>query len=238
MTINENPSGLPEQEPTSTTAVVLLNGEAWLRTGIDQWESLFDADSWASLRVEAAEKGGATLFDIADLPAGLTGVQKGAVRGAAECFNCAKCHALRDAFPKVFADDLEVAEWKPGDPDEKLTDLLRVAEMNGAHTVAKHREVAFSGPVEVRRDTYDDPYLAFGGAGYRHSVWPFHPGWTITATVPKIAVEPGADIPDEAVAAAMGVLYDVGDGELPTNEAMRAALAAADAKRAELEGQA
>ena len=50
--------------------------------------------------------------------------------------------------------------------------------------------------------------------------------------------EPGADIPDEVVAAAMGVLYDEGDGELPTNEVLRAALAAADAKRAELEGQA
>ena len=60
----------------------------------------------------------------------------------------------------------------------------------------------------------------------------------MTATAPAPKSKPGADIPDEVVGAAMGVLYDVGDGELPTNEAMRAALAAADAKRTELEGQA
>lgn len=115
MTITTHPSRLPEREPTSHTAVVLLDGEAWAYTGA-QWESPRDFGSWGELRDLAAAEGGATMFDLADLPTGLTEAQKEAVRGAAECFNCAKCHALRDAFPEVFADDLVSATWKSGDP--------------------------------------------------------------------------------------------------------------------------
>ena len=79
MTINENPSGLPEQEPTSTTAVVLCAEEAWVKTGAD-WESPREIRAWGDLRDLAAEMGGATLFDLADLPTGLTEEQKGAIR--------------------------------------------------------------------------------------------------------------------------------------------------------------
>ena len=194
MTINENPSGLPEQEPTSPTAAVLCDGETWAKTGAD-WESPREIRAWGDLRDLAAEMGGATLFDLADLPTGLTEEQKGAIRSIESKFLARGgiSTEIRNAFPEAFGDDLVTAKWRPGDPDEKMTDLLRVAEMDGAHTVAKHREVTFSGPVEVRRDTYDDPYLAFGGAGYRHGVWPFHPGWTITATAPKIADPTGGD---------------------------------------------
>ena len=79
MTINENPSGLPEQEPTSPTAAVLCDGETWAKTGAD-WESPREIRAWGDLRDLAAERGGATLFDLADLPTGLTEVQKEAVR--------------------------------------------------------------------------------------------------------------------------------------------------------------
>ena len=194
MTINENPSGLPEQETTSPTAAVLCDGETWAKTGAD-WESPREIRAWGDLRDLAAERGGATLFDLADLPTGLTEEQKGAIRSIESKFLARGgiSTEIRNAFPEAFGDDLVTAKWRPGDPDEKMTDLLRVAEMDGAHTVAKHREVTFSGPVEVRRDTYDDPYLAFGGAGYRHGVWPFHPGWTITATAPKPADPTGGD---------------------------------------------
>ena len=78
MTINENPSGLPEQEPTSPTAVVLCAGEAWVNTG--NWESLSEIRAWGDLRDLAAKRGGATLYDLADLTTGLTEVQKEAVR--------------------------------------------------------------------------------------------------------------------------------------------------------------
>ena len=79
MTINENPSGLPEQETTSPTAAVLCDGETWAKTGAD-WESPREIRAWGDLRDLAAERGGATLFDLADLTTGLTEVQKGAIR--------------------------------------------------------------------------------------------------------------------------------------------------------------
>ena len=201
MTTTTHPSGLPEQEPTSPTAVVLCTGEAWVRTDIGLWESLSDADSWDSLRVNAAEKGGATLFDIAE----------------------------------AFAGDLVSAEWRSGDPDEKLTELLRVAEMEGAHVTATRHGATRSGNVHhVERSVRIHLGIFSGEVVIDLRLG----GWTLTVTAPAPKSKPGADIPDEVVGAAMGVLYDAGDGELPTNEAMRAALAAADAKRAELEGQA
>ena len=38
MTTTNHPSSLPEQEPTSTTAVVLCGDESWANTAIG-WES-------------------------------------------------------------------------------------------------------------------------------------------------------------------------------------------------------
>ena len=72
MTTTNRPSGLPEQEPTSPTAVVLLDGEAWLRVATG-WESRTQwRGSWGVLRDFAAERGGAALFDIADPTGGAT----------------------------------------------------------------------------------------------------------------------------------------------------------------------
>ena len=152
-TTTNHPSGLPEQEPTSPTAVVLCGGEAWAKTGAD-WEARTQwLGAWGDLRVFAAERGGATLFDLADLPTGLTEVQKEVVS----------------------------AKWRSGDPDEKLTELLRVARMEGAHAVAVVDGVTHSGSVEVRRDAVDYPYLALGDAGASYNVWFYYTGWTISA---------------------------------------------------------
>ena len=74
-----HPSGLPKQEPTSPTAAVLCDGETWAKTGAD-WESPREIRAWGNLRDLAAERGGATLFDLADLTTGLTEEQKGAIR--------------------------------------------------------------------------------------------------------------------------------------------------------------
>ena len=134
-----------------------------------------------------------TASELADLPARLSEAQKEAVRGAAECFNCAKCHALRDAFPEVFGDNIVTVTWKSGDPEEKLADLLRVARMEGAHAVAVVDGVTHSGSVEVRRDSFDYPYLAIGDAGVPRNVWFYDPGWTITVTAPKPADPTGGD---------------------------------------------
>ena len=141
---------------------------------------------------------------------------------------------FRVACPEAFADDLVTAEWRSGDPDEKLTELLRVAEMEGAHVTATRYGATRSGNVHHVERSVRIHLGIFSGAvviDLRLG------GWTITVTAPK-PMRPGADIPDEVVGAAMGVLYDVGDGDLPTNEAMRAALAAAGEKLAELEAKA
>ena len=202
MTINENPSGLPEQEPTSPTAVVLCTGEAWVRTDIGLWESLSDADSWDSLRVNAAEKGGATLFDIAE----------------------------------AFAGDLVSAEWRSGDPDEKLTELLRVAEMEGAHVTATRHGATRSGNVHhVERSVRIHLGIFSGEVVIDLRLG----GWTLTVTAPK-PVGPGADIPDEVVEAAVEAATREWDSgrSVAYSDTMRLALAAADAKRAELAGQA
>ena len=83
MTTTNHPSGLPEQEPTSPTAVVLCGDESWVNTAIG-WESLTKwLGAWGDLRDFAAEKGGATLVNLADLPdlpARLSEAQKGAIR--------------------------------------------------------------------------------------------------------------------------------------------------------------
>ena len=188
MTINENPSGLPEQEPTSPTAVALCTGEAWVRTDIGLWESLSDADSWDSLRVNAAEKGGATLFDLADLPAGLTEAQKAAVRSIESKFLARGriSMEIRNAFPEAFG-DLVTAKWKFGDSDEKMAELLRVARMEGAHVVAVVDGVTHSGSVsKVGVD-----HIIIGGTGFTLPLWQI--GWTITVAAPKPADPTGGD---------------------------------------------
>ena len=182
MTINENPSGLPEQEPTSTTAVVLLDGETWAKTGAD-WESPREIRAWGDLRDLAAEMGGATLFDLADLPTGLTEEQKGAIRSIESKFFTRGGLAadIRDAFPEAFADDLVTAKWKYGYSDEKRTELLRVARMEGAHAVAVVDGVTYSGAVSE----VDVDRIIIGGAGLTLPLWQI--GWNVTATAPKPA---------------------------------------------------
>ena len=182
MTINENPSGLPEQEPTSTTAVVLLDGETWAKTGAD-WESPREIRAWGDLRNLAAERGGATLFDLADLPTGLTEVQKEAVRSIESKFLTGGGLAtdIRNALPEAFADDLVTAKWKYGYSDEKRTELLRVARMEGAHAVAVVDGVTYSGAVSE----VDVDRIIIGGAGLTLPLWQI--GWNVTATAPKPA---------------------------------------------------
>lgn len=120
-----------------------------------------------------------------DLPTGLTEAQKDAVRGAAECFNCAKCHALRDAFPSA---DVAVT-WKSGDPDEKRYELLRVARMEGAHVVADWCGVKLTGSMH---HTSTSPACLWIGEG----AWAIpmnEPDWTITVTAPKPVDPTGGD---------------------------------------------
>ena len=114
-----HPSGLPEQEPTSPTAVVLCGDESWVNTAIG-WESRTQwMGEWGRLRVFAAWVGGATLYDLADLPAGLTEVKK----------------------------EVVTAKWESGDSDETWADLLRVACMDGASVVGTQSGVTHSGLV-------------------------------------------------------------------------------------------
>ena len=167
MTTTDHPSSLPEQEPTSPTVAVLCDGEAWAKTG-DDWKSPRHFCSWGGLRNLAAERGGAFLFDLANLPTGLTEAQKGA-----------------------FADDRVTATWKSGDSDEKLAELLRVAEMEGAHAVAERDGVTYSGPAKVRR--YAVETLTIGDAGAPYHIGFYCPGWTITVTAPKPADPTGGD---------------------------------------------
>ena len=188
MTINENPSGLPEQEPTSPTVVVLCDGETWVKTG-DGWESPRHFCSWGGLRNLAADRGGAALVDLADLPAGLTEAQKAAVRSIESKFltRGGLATELRNAFPEVFADDLVTAKWKYAYPYEKLAELLRVARMEGAHAVAVVDGVTHSGTVsKVSVD-----HIIIGGTGFALPLWQI--GWTVTVAAPKPADPTGGD---------------------------------------------
>ena len=134
---------------------------------------------------------------------------------------------IRNAFPEAFG-DLVTAKWKYGDSDEKMAELLRVAEMEGAHAVAVVDGVTHSGTVsKVSVD-----HIIIGGTGFTLPLWQI--GWTVTVAAPKPA-DPGADIPDGVVEAALAAIPWASDHQLAD---VRAALAAADAKRAELEGQA
>ena len=191
MTITTNPSRLPEQEPTSPSAVVLCDGAAWLRTGIDTWESMSDTYTWGGLRNLAAERGGATLFDLADLTTGLTEVQKEAVRSIESKFFTRGGLAadIRDAFPEAFG-DLVTATWDPCDPDASPSELLRVAEMEGAHVTATRYGATRSGNVHhVERSVR----IHLGIISDEVVIDLLLGGWTITVTAPKPADPTGGD---------------------------------------------
>ena len=188
MTTTNHPSNLPEEEPTSHTVAVLCDGETWAKTG-DDWESPRHFCSWGGLRNLAAERGGAALVDLADLPTGLTEAQKEAVRSIESKFLTRGGLAtdIRNAFPDVFADDLVTAKWKYAYPYEKLAELLRVARMEGAHAVAVVDGVTHSGAVrEVGVD-----HIIIGGAGFTLPLWQI--GWTVTVAAPKPADPTGGD---------------------------------------------
>ena len=190
-----HPSGLPEQEPTSPTAVVLCDGETWVKTGAD-WESLGYLCSWGDLRDFAAGKGGATLYDLADLPTGLTGVQKEAIRSAWSALTVrgsnVSAGVLRDAFPEVFADDLVSATWESGDSYETWADLLRVACMDGASVVGTQSGVTYSGLVfAAHSDHISIGCTSTGTPPLAIPQWGV--GWTITVTAPKPADPTGGD---------------------------------------------
>ena len=191
-----HPSGLPEQEPTSPTAVVLCDGKTWAKTGAD-WESLRDLCSWGGLRDFAAEKGGATLFDLADLPMGLTEVQKEAVRSAwaalTACGSDVSAGILREALLEVFADDLVTATWESGDSDETWADLLRVACMDGASVVGTQSGVTYSGMVfAAHSDHISIGCTSTGRPSLAITQWGVD--WTVTVTAPKPADPTGGDL--------------------------------------------
>ena len=192
MTTTNHPSSLPEQEPTSPTAVVLCDGATWAKTGAG-WESPGHYCSWGGLRNLAAERGGATLLDLAYLTTGLTEAQKEAARSTESKFLAGGriSKEIRNAFPEAFADDLVTVKWKSGDSDEKLAELLRVTEMEGAHAVAEGHGATHSGPAKVRRDAVET--LAIGDAVAPYHIWFYDPGWTITVTAPKPADPTGGD---------------------------------------------
>ena len=190
MTITTNPSRLPEQEPTSHTAVVLCAGDAWVKTGAN-WESLREICAWGGLRNLAAERGGATLFDLADLTTGLTEVQKEAVRSIESKFFTRGGLAadIRDAFPEAFG-DLVTATWDPCDPDASPSELLRVAEMEGAHVTATRYGATLSGNVHhVERSVR----IHLGIISDEVVIDLLLGGWTITVTAPKPADPTGCD---------------------------------------------
>ena len=187
-----HPSGLPEKEPTSPTVAVLCDGEAWAKTG-DYWESPRHFCSWGSLRNLAAERGGATLFDLSDMPTGLTEAQKEAVRSIESKFLARGgiSTEIRNAFPEAFADDLVTVKWKSGDSDDVWAELLRVARMDGAHAVAECHGVTYSGPV----DAAHSDHIAIGRTSTGRSALALTPwvDWTITVTAPKPADPTGGD---------------------------------------------
>ena len=194
MTTTNHPSNLPEEEPTSHTVAVLCDGETWAKTG-DDWESPRHFCSWGGLRNLAAERGGAALVDLADLPTGLTEAQKEAVRSIESKFLTRGGLAtdIRNAFPEAFADDLVTATWKSGYSDAQLAELLRVAKMEGAHAVIERGGVTHSGSVWAGQGDLDgDPFLDIGTV-LPYRVWPRLYDGTITVTAPKPVDPTGGD---------------------------------------------
>lgn len=188
MTTITCPPGLPEQEPTSPTVAVLCDGEAWAKTGAD-WESPGHYCTWGGLRHLAAERGGATLFDLANLPTGLTEVQKEAVRSIESKFltRGGISTEIRKTFPEVFADDRVTVTWKSGDSDEKRSELMRVAKMEGAHVTATRYGATRSGNVHhversirIHLGIFSDEVVVDLLLG----------GWTVTVTITVTAPKP------------------------------------------------
>ena len=198
MTTTNHPSGLPEQEPTSPTAVVLCGDESWVNTAMG-WESLTQwLAAWGDLRDFAAEKGGATLFDPADLPTGLTEAQKGAIRSAWATLTVrghdVSAGVIRDACPEVFADDRVTVTWKSGDSDDVWAELLRVACMDGASVVGIQGGVTYSGMVfAAHSDQISIGCTSTGGPAL--AITPWGVDWTVTVTVtaPKPVDPTGGD---------------------------------------------
>ena len=192
MTTTDHPSGLPEQEPTSHTVAVLCDGATWAKTGAD-WESLTQwLGAWGDLRDFAAEKGGATLFDLADLPTGLTEAQKEAVRSIESKFLARGriSTEIRKTFPEAFA-DLVTVKWKSGDSDDVWAELLRVARMDGAHVVGTQSGVTYSGlAVAAHSDHIYIGCTSTGRAALALTPWV---DLTITVTAPKPVDPTGGD---------------------------------------------
>ena len=193
MITTDHPSSLPEQEPTSPTAVVLCDGATWVNTGVG-WESPGHYCSWGGLRNLAAERGGATLFDLADLPTGLTEAQKEAVRSIEGKFLARGgiSTEIRMAFPEAFADDRVTVTWKSGDSDDVWAELLRVARMDGAHVVGTQSGVTYSSRLPAAHSDHVSigctstgrPALAITQRGV---------DWTITVAAPKPVDPTGGD---------------------------------------------
>lgn len=137
--------------------------------------------------------------------------------------------------PGAYVDALRVIErapdhrevWRSGD---NVDELVRICGMAGAHVDVSHVDgLGVTGPVQY----VDTAGMDVGSAERGYRVMFDRAGWTITATAPE--PEPGADIPDEVVEAALAAIPWASEHQLAD---VRAALAAADTKRAELEGQA
>ena len=96
---------------------------------------------------------------------------------------------IRDAFPEAFG-DLVTATWDPCDPDASPSELLRVAEMEGAHVTATRYGATRSGNVHhVERSVR----IHLGIISDEVVIDLLLGGWTITATAPKPADPTGGD---------------------------------------------
>ena len=194
MTTTNTKSRLPEQEPDRRTTLVLCDGEMFISVGArkeDCWESISKAPmSWIKLCDFAASCDRATLVDLADLPTGLTEVQKGAIRSAVEYSSEGDFDPLMSAFPEVFSDDLEIAKWESGDPEEVRDELLRVAEMDGAHVTATRNGSTRSGNVH-----YVERFVRIhlGDIPNEEVIDIRLGGWTIAVTAPKPVDPTGGD---------------------------------------------
>ena len=169
MTTTNTKSRLPEQEPDRRTTLVLCDGEMFISVGArkeDCWESISKAPmSWIKLCDFAASCDRATLVDLADLPTGLTEVQKGAIRSAVEYSSGGDFDPLMSAFPEVSSDDLEIAKRESG---KGTDDLIRVASMDGARMHNTDWTVTVTAPKPVNR-TGVDPVVLAGQRGTERS---------------------------------------------------------------------
>ena len=87
---------------------------------------------------------------------------------------------IRNAFPEAFG-DLVTATWKSGDPEEVRDELLRVAEMEGAHVTATRYGATRSGNVHhVERSVR----IHLGAISGEVVIDLLLGGWTITVTAP------------------------------------------------------